>query len=341
MKYELLKNKLLSGKNAELITVAESVGPSPRKSGATMVCCENEAFGTIGGGELEYRCQALALQALRDRRSFLQSFDLSDSGDLGMTCGGKDTVLYQYFDSEDTRALNLLDKIVDIQENGKRGWVIFGISENGISFSVCRSLSEMLSAFPALSGTDVRNLAKTECVFYHVNKKSYFAQPLSVPDTVYLFGAGHISFRLAPLLSALDFNTVIYDDRSEFANAERFPLSSRIIVANFEEILDYVTIKPQDYVVIMTRGHQHDYTVISSVLQYRPFYLGMIGSSEKVAKTFQMLQEKDGYTKSDIDRIKAPIGLPIGSETPEEIAVSIAAQLIKERYEGNQTKRPE
>lgn len=338
--FEFLKKELLSGKNAELVTIAGSVGPSPRKSGVMMVCCENEVFGTIGGGELEYRCRALALQALLNRRSFLQSFDLTDSGDLGMICGGKDTVLFQYFDSQDTHALDQLDKITDIQANGKRGWMIAGISEAGMSFSICRSLSEILSEFPALSGADVRNLAKAECIFSKIGENNYFVQPLSVPATVYLFGAGHISFCLAPLLSALDFNTVVYDDRSEFANAGRFPLASGIIVAGFEQFLDHVTIEPQDYVVIMTRGHRHDYAVISRVLRCRPFYLGMIGSSEKAARTFRALQEKDGYAKNDIDRIKAPIGLSIGSETPEEIAVSIAAQLIKERYEGNQEKRP-
>ena len=118
------------------------------------------------------------------------------------------------------------------------------------------------------------------------------------------------------------------DDRPEYANTERFPQAAKVVVLeSFENPLEGVEIDEDTYVVIMTRGHAGDYTVIRNVLGRDFKYLGMIGSRSKVAQTMKRLAE-EGFTQEQIDRAHSPIGLKIGAETPEEIAISVAAEII-------------
>jgi xanthine dehydrogenase accessory factor len=132
-------------------------------------------------------------------------------------------------------------------------------------------------------------------------------------------------------LSALGFFTVVIDDRPEFASQERFPTADRLVVpSSFDDVVPSLEIDEESYVVIVTRGHAHDTNVLRQVLRTPAVYIGMIGSKTKVAGAFQTLRE-EGFTSADLERVHAPIGLSIGAETPEEIAISIAAQLIQVR----------
>ncbi len=133
------------------------------------------------------------------------------------------------------------------------------------------------------------------------------------------------------MLSLVDFFTVVVDDRADFANRERFPSADRIVVPDsFAGAFGDLSVDEDSYIVIMTRGHLHDRTVLEQALRTRAGYVGMIGSKKKVAETFRALQE-EGFSPDDLARVHAPIGLSIGAETPEEIAMSIAAQLIQVR----------
>ena len=155
-----------------------------------------------------------------------------------------------------------------------------------------------------------------------------FAQPLVRAGTVYLFGAGHVSRALAQILAMAEFRTVVYDQRPEAAWRAFFPDAAERICGPFEEALDRLEpITEEDYAVIMTPGHQGDYEVLSQVLRTPAKYIGCIGSRKKVAAARERLLA-DGFTAAEIDRVWAPIGLPIGGETPAEVAVSVAAQLI-------------
>lgn len=163
---------------------------------------------------------------------------------------------------------------------------------------------------------------------------SYYVEPLSHSETVYVFGGGHVSQELVPVISHVGFRTVVFDDRPEFASPQLFPDAVATVAGVFSDVAASLTeslsIKKQDYVIIMTRGHQADFEVLAQTLKLGTSYIGVIGSRTKVAMTKERLREL-GYGSDDIDRIHAPIGLPIGGETPAEIAISIAAELIKHR----------
>ena len=159
-------------------------------------------------------------------------------------------------------------------------------------------------------------------------ERALFAQPLVRAGTVYLFGAGHVSRALAQILAMAEFRTVVYDQRPEAAWRTFFPDAAERICGPFEEALDRLEpITEEDYAVIMTPGHQGDYEVLSQVLRTPAKYIGCIGSRKKVSAARERLLA-DGFTAAEIDRVWAPIGLPIGGETPAEVAVSVAAQLI-------------
>ena len=155
-------------------------------------------------------------------------------------------------------------------------------------------------------------------------------EPIFSEPTVYIFGAGHVSQQLAPLAKRVHFKVVVIDDREMFANRERFPEADEVIVSEFERCFDQLNIDESSYIVIVTRGHLYDGFVLEQAVKTNARYIGMIGSKKKIQTLYQNLMKK-GIPKETLDRVHAPIGLDINSETPEEIAVSIVAELIKVR----------
>ena len=149
-----------------------------------------------------------------------------------------------------------------------------------------------------------------------------------------ILGGGHIAVPLCQVGAILGFSTVVYDDRPSFANNERFPDAETVICDSFDHVADRVRINKNDYVVIVTRGHRHDGQCLRSILDgVFPKYVGMIGSRRRVAIVKEQLEEETGETEK-LARLHAPIGLSIGAETPQEIAVSIIAEIIKEMRVG-------
>ncbi len=132
------------------------------------------------------------------------------------------------------------------------------------------------------------------------------------------------------MIAHVGFRVVVYEDRPDFATEELFPAAQKLIVAPFTELFDYISIRERDYVIIMTRGHQADYEILNRVMRTAASYVGVIGSRNKKEVTFKRLLE-DGITEKELQRIHTPIGLPIKAETPAEIAISIAGELIYHR----------
>jgi len=157
-------------------------------------------------------------------------------------------------------------------------------------------------------------------------------EPIFSEPTVFIFGAGHVSQQLAPIVKRVDFKVVVIDDREMFANRERFPEVNEVIVSEFEKCFDQLNIDESSYIVIVTRGHLYDGFVLEQAVKTNARYIGMIGSKKKIQTLYQNLMKK-GISKETLDRVYAPIGVDINSETPEEIAVSIVAELIKVRGE--------
>jgi xanthine dehydrogenase accessory factor len=157
--------------------------------------------------------------------------------------------------------------------------------------------------------------------------------PIQSRPNLMIAGGGHIALPLARIGFALGFRIVVIDDREEFANKERFPEAEKIVCQQFDEALNEVSITPSTYLVIVTRGHRYDELVLRRTIKSRAAYIGMIGSRRKVSTIFENLKGS-GISEKAIHRVHAPIGLDIGAETPEEIAVSILAEIIKLRRGG-------
>ena len=155
-----------------------------------------------------------------------------------------------------------------------------------------------------------------------------FLEPIHALPVLFIFGGGHISLSLARIGKMVDFRVVVIDDRPEFANAERFPEADEAIAGEMASIMPQLDINSSSYIVIVTRGHQNDSQVLEWAVSTPAAYVGMIGSRKKIHTLFSHLKSK-GITQEQLDRVHSPIGLPIGAETPEEIAVSIMAEVIQ------------
>jgi xanthine dehydrogenase accessory factor len=178
------------------------------------------------------------------------------------------------------------------------------------------------------AGRRIRRLNAAEGEAYHVMIEVH-----ERPATLLIIGGGHIGKALATIGSLCGFSVEIVDDRPEYANPERFPEAERITCGRFDEVLDGYPIDANTYTVCVTRGHKHDETSLRMVANSRAAYIGMIGSKRRVGAVLQHLIE-DGVDREAVSRVHTPIGLDIGAETPEEIAVAIMAEIIQARRGG-------
>lgn len=333
------------GESFAWVTILDSHGSSPRHAGAAMlVRPDGSPVGTIGGGPLEADFIRRALEAINTGRSSLERFD---SAELGMTCGGSGLVLVEHVGSSRSGLHELFRSLAGLLESGDRGWLVTAVPEGDLSSSrdlaVFRCLVHSGGAIvgdPVDAPERLRALAERGGVHHRIISEGtkategpmrIYIHSVGARGSVYVFGAGHCGEKLIPVLSMLGFFTVVVDDRADFANRERFPAADQIVVPeSFDGVVPSLPIDEDSYVVIVTRGHAEDKSVLRQALSTSAGYIGMIGSKRKVAEAFRTLGE-EGFTAADLARVHAPIGLPIGAETTEEIAISIAAQLIQVR----------
>lgn len=325
-----LAAQLDQGRGAVLCTIAASRGSTPRGAGARMlVTAEGDTAGTVGGGAVEYRAGALARSMLAERRSGFETYRLSagEIADIGMICGGDVEIFFQYFDPADSGAREAAARVLELLDRPGASWLVTAAEGSGWRMGTY-DRQNGLRGLDLPPETLEEGLLEGRGMLERQGERALFAQPLVRAGTVYLFGAGHVSRELAHILSMAEFRTVVYDQRSEAAWRAFFPDAAERICGPFGEALDRLEpITEEDYAVIMTPGHQGDYEVLSQVLRTPAKYIGCIGSRKKVSAARERLLA-DGFTAAEIGRVWAPIGLPIGGETPAEVAVSVAAQLI-------------
>ncbi len=174
---------------------------------------------------------------------------------------------------------------------------------------------------------DLDDHAKDDTGMICGGKMEFFVEPIGIQPHLIIFGGGHVALPLARLAAQTGFNYTIVEDRLEFSGVDRFPGAKEIISAKAEEIEEKVNISETDYVAIVTRSHELDYQALKVILKYPVNYLGLIASKVKKKQVFAQLIE-EGFDKSLVEKIHSPIGLDIAAQTPEEIAVSIVAELI-------------
>ena len=329
--FERLSGTLNHGKDAVLVTVVASSGSTPRGAGARMlVTDEGRIYGTIGGGAVEYRAQQLAGEVLVEGRSRMESFILrkNEVQDLGMVCGGDVTVYFHFLSAQDGGLLTAVRAALELFAAGEICWLVTGLFPDG-------GLS-LYGAERGLIGPEVPACVLDEAGAaprqVEADGKAWYVEPLLRSGVVYIFGGGHVAQALVPALTAVDFRCVVLEDRPEFCRPALFPGVEETILIDNARVADFVTLTGEDWVVIMTRGHANDLLVQSQVMKSPVRYIGVIGSKRKTAAVTEKLMDM-GFTREDFRRVCAPIGLPIRSETPAEIAVSIAAQLIMIRAE--------
>ena len=307
-----LVHALEGGEAAELVSVLESSGSTPRGTGAMMaVFPDGRSTGTVGGGNVEYEAQKLCAQLLAEKEDALRRFRFvqGDAASLGMVCGGDVTLLFTYLPTGDEDAIRVFRRLMELSGGSGGAWLLRRLEGEHVTAMEAAAAGEadgkLLGEKPVLAD-------------------GWFSVPVERPGRVYLFGGGHVSQALVPVLSSVGFRVVVYDDRPEFADPALFPAAEETLCLALER---QVHVTADDYVVIMTRGHQADYEVLCQVLRSGARYLGCIGSRRKLALCRERLLAA-GFTEAEYARLHAPIGLPIGAETPEEIAVSVAAELI-------------
>lgn len=322
--FKIMKEKLKNGESLVFVTITASSGSVPRGAGAHMlVSKEGRICGTIGGGEVESRAQEIALSVLSSKCSCGSDFTLTvnDAHNLGMICGGTCSVFFHYIAACDNAMICLSEEADRYFEEGLDLWLVLELSEKGNIYLAERknlALSEFLGRRPCQ---------------VNVDEKELFLEQISTSDRVYIFGGGHVAQELVPVLSHVGFRCIVMEDREEFAKKELFPMADKIILGDFNHIDQYLSIKEDDYVCVMTRGHSYDTVLQAQILKCRPYYCGVIGSRLKAAGVRKSLIEDYGLTEEELSLITTPIGLPIKGVTPAEIAISIASQMILLRAE--------
>lgn len=325
---KLLAERAKAGKPGMLVTIAGSVGSAPRGMGAYMAVDQTGRIaGTIGGGMLEYRAIETAQELPAQGKSGIKKYSLSkeEIAELGMVCGGNVDVLYTYI-APGGRLQEVYERVTDCLEGGGTGWLVLP-HDGGIGFYSPDSGAIGIDVAP-----DFNEIERVKIGTVNIGGKECFVQKIFKPMRVFVFGGGHLSQEIVPLLSHLGFECTVTDDRPEYSDKRLFPTAREVKTLPYSSLDGEFDITSNDCVIAVTQGHAGDYDVQKFALKTPAGYIGAVGSKTKIAHVNQKLKN-DGFTQADIDRVTSPIGLPIKSQTPAEIAVSVAAQLIKHRAE--------
>lgn len=323
-----------SGKPFVLATIVKSEGSSPRGVGASLIVdADGTQFGTIGGGAVEYEAVRHAGEILLSKRSETQLYRLrpNEIADLGMICGGQVSVLFQYFAADATTSA-LFGRLCAHRRAGKSAWLVRSIAAGAVTDTGVWD-EEGLHDAGGMTDASLETACGARAQILETEDggaEQILVEPVASGARVCIFGGGHVSQKLVPVLSYVDFRCTVCDDRAEFAKPALFPAAERVVCHTFSDAVEQLAVSREDYVVIMTRGHQADYEVLRQALQTPATYIGCIGSRSKIAITRKRLLE-EGFSDADFSRVHTPIGLPILAETPEEIAVSVAAEMIAHR----------
>ncbi len=354
-------NTLERGKRFALATVVNVRGSTPREVGAKMIVREDGQFGTIGGGcgEAEvFRKARLLLDEGGEGR--IAEIDLTgdfDQQQIG-TCGGIMDVFIDLWSPE--RDLETARKLADAAARsrpaalltlldpgarrepavGARAVIDPSDFRHGVAGPIelpDEALEEIVDrttdAAPALLEIGGDGALKPITHLDADGGVKVFVDPIAGAQRLIIVGAGHIAQPLCTLGAMLGFHVTVIDDRASFANRERFPLADQIIVRPFAGAIASLGLDRHCYLVSVTRGHAFDEEAVRAALKTDCGFIGMIGSRRRVRATLERIAES-GVPKERLDEVHAPLGLDIGAETPEEIAVSIISEIVRERRTG-------
>lgn len=292
-----------------LLVVVSTTGASPGKPGFIMAVAEDMGLhGTIGGGAIEYNTVELTRSMLSRslskpsfHRHVLRENDAANH--TGMLCGGEQTILIYPIKSADMLAIKDATSIAK-----STGSATISLSPQGISCS------------------------QSALLHNHYNDENNWRYDLQIgfKDFMHIIGGGHVSLALSRVLSPLDFHTCVLSEQADINTVASNTYAHEIIIDSFASVKKHIKTGQNSYVVIMTSSHRADEEVLRLLLDLPLRYLGMMGSASKKEKIWQHLI-KDGIHREKLNQLYVPIGLSINSRTANEIAISIAAQLISIR----------
>ena len=335
---------LSRGEKAALSTIVSSRGSLPMSKKAKMLVREDGTFvGTVGGGCLEADVWSEARQVMVNGSPTLQRFILTEehAGDEGLNCGGNAEIFTEpVLPGLGFDVYTEVNRLLDSREHALLATLVSGSSAAPGQKMVLHgdgtcvgslgdpALDELVRIEMAAEKND--DVLKVLTLEHDEGTVRVFVEALQSDPDLFIFGGGHVSRAIASIAGSVGFRITIIDDRPAFANAERFPWAAEVVVADFDDVVSKLAIDATSYLIAVTRGHQWDQPIIEQAIRTNAKYIGMIGSRRKVALMWEKL-EKNGIPRAKLDRVHSPIGLDIHADTPEEIAVSVVAELIQVR----------
>ena len=309
--WQLIHHSLQHNIAVMLLYVLESKGSSPGRQGFMMVVNANgEMSGSLGGGIMEHKFVELAKSKLKEAASEIsihhQIHDKSVAkNQSGMICSGEQTIFLYTIKKEETSAI---ENIISALQQNKNASL--HLSPNGVAFS--------------------ENILKKNYELQIKGDDGFsYTEKLGYKNILYIIGGGHCSLALSQLMSNMDFYIHLFDHRDELNTMEQNQfVHEKKVLNDFTELSSFIQSSPNSFVVIMTFGYRTDADALKTLAGKDFAYLGVLGSKNKIKKMFEQFIE-EGVDKKWLDKIYAPIGIQIKSQTPEEIAVSIAAEIIR------------
>ncbi len=292
-----------------LLCVLESHGSSPGRQGFKMAVTSDEIFGSIGGGIMEYKFVEMAKEKLlsNSKDTLIRKQIHSKSSKInqsGMICSGEQTIALFQLSIDHS---NPIKKLINCIENNRYG--LLKISNKDFSFS--ENDSESVNYFQMNSEEDWQ-----------------YSETIGYKNHLYIIGGGHCALALSKIMSQMDFNIHLYDDRKDLNTfIQNTFVKEKKVISDYTVLKDLIPSGNNIFVVIMTFGYRTDDIALRSLIDKDFKYLGVLGSQSKMDKLFEEWR-KDNLTEEKLNKLFAPIGVPINSQTPEEIAVSIAAEII-------------
>jgi xanthine dehydrogenase accessory factor len=335
---------LIEGQKVALSTIVSSKGSLPMSKKAKMLVRPDGKFvGTVGGGCLEADVWSEARRVVETEIPSLQKFILTEkhAGENGLNCGGTVEIFTEpLLPRRDDSMLREISRIITSRGSAVLATRVAGGDSHSkmlieSSGKVWGGLGDAVvdqyvrAAFDALE-TIPEGLLQVVELEREGTLQKIFLESICPEPTLYLFGGGHVAHAIAQIAHTAGFRIIVIDDRPMFANRERFPMASETLTLDMDTAFDHLEMDDLSYIVAVTRGHQHDKPVIRQAVRTKARYVGMMGSRRKTALMWKEF-EAEGIDRHLLEAVHAPIGLNIGADTPEEIAVSVVAELIQVR----------
>jgi xanthine dehydrogenase accessory factor len=317
--WKFAHDSVINKKNLILLIVSESSNSSPGRAGFKMLIDENKnSFGTIGGGIMEKQMVDFALSMFASFQKYsvkrLQHSNESNLESSGLICGGYQTIIFRKLDSSDE---NILHNIVATFDNESEKTL--EIRNGNIS-------------------VNETGHSQSEIFFSYINESEWtYQQKIGNPNTVYIIGGGHVGKAVSDIMKMLGFYVVIFDHRHDVFTMLQNTSADKKIIIDYSAVGNFIRETEKSFVVICTPKHEGDKTALLSVINKKVKYIGMMGSKRKIKTIFDEVR-KSGISNELISNIHSPVGLEINSETPYEIAVSIAAEIIKVKNSGKNVR---